>query len=135
MDSSGKRVGGFCRLEAAQAFLETGGNRCPVTNEPIAKVKEVPSILEEYLFCLYPSGFACRSIPYAIVLPEVMHMYVGHETDSKFILRMMHVPCCAFTCQHAWHKIYLHKICILYTVYTTYLKACSGFCIIICPHT
>ena len=47
LDSSGKRVGGFCRLEAAQAFLETGGTRCPVTNEPIAKVKEVPSILEE----------------------------------------------------------------------------------------
>ena len=39
--------GGFYRLEAAQAFLETGGSRCPVTNQPIAKVKEVPSSLED----------------------------------------------------------------------------------------
>lgn len=48
LDASGKRVGGFYRLQAARAFLESGDDRrCPVTGQPIASVKEVPSILED----------------------------------------------------------------------------------------
>ena len=49
LDAAGRRVGGFYRLEAAEAFLAAGGSRCPVTNQPVAKVQEVPSILEDGL--------------------------------------------------------------------------------------
>ena len=46
LDACGRRVGGFYQLDAAQKFLANGGTRCPVTEEPIQSVKEVPSILE-----------------------------------------------------------------------------------------
>lgn len=47
LDASGRRVGGFYRLEAAEAFLAGGGSRCPVTEQPVARVREVPSILAD----------------------------------------------------------------------------------------
>ena len=46
LDARGRRVGGFYQLDAARKFLANGGTRCPVTEEPIQSVKEVPSILE-----------------------------------------------------------------------------------------
>ncbi|OLQ04981.1 hypothetical protein AK812_SmicGene11894 [Symbiodinium microadriaticum] len=50
LDAAGKRVGPqFYSLDAANAFLKLHGDaaRCPVTNLPVAKAEEVPSITKD----------------------------------------------------------------------------------------